>query len=85
MISLANPTRFLELSGLAIPWLAAAAVIGLAYVALLHVLGAVEPDEWRFFSGLLGRGRGSHRTTLPVETAAGATAPAGAVDGGYER
>ena len=27
MISLANPTRFLELSGLAIPWLAAAALV----------------------------------------------------------
>jgi O-antigen/teichoic acid export membrane protein len=68
-----------------LPWLAAAAVIAVAYGALLHALRAVEPDEWRFLAGLLGRGRGSHRATLPVEAAAGAAAPAGTVDGGYDR
>ena len=38
-----------------LPWMLAAVVIALVYGGLLHALRAVEPEEWRFFLGLLRR------------------------------
>jgi O-antigen/teichoic acid export membrane protein len=38
-----------------LPWVAAAALIALVYVGLLHALGAVEPGEWRFAASLVER------------------------------
>jgi hypothetical protein len=66
-----------------LPWLAAAVVTAVAYGALLHASRAVEPEEWRFFAGLLGRRRRSHGPTSPGEAAAGAVAPVGTGDGPY--
>jgi O-antigen/teichoic acid export membrane protein len=38
-----------------LPWMLAAVAIALVYGGLLHALRAVEPEEWRFFLGLLRR------------------------------
>jgi O-antigen/teichoic acid export membrane protein len=38
-----------------LPWLVVALVTALVYGGLVYALRAVEPDEWRFFAGLLRR------------------------------
>jgi O-antigen/teichoic acid export membrane protein len=54
-----------------LPWMLAAVVIALVYGVLLYAWGAVEPEEWRFVVGLLGRRAANERT---------AAVPAGALD-----
>jgi O-antigen/teichoic acid export membrane protein len=45
-----------------LPWVVAAVVMALVYGALLYAFRAVEPEEWRFVVGLVGRKLGNEAT-----------------------
>jgi len=60
-----------------LPWMVVAVVIALVYTGLLYAFRAVEPEEWRFVVGLLGKRLANESAT--------AAAPAGTLDGRFGR